>query len=365
MNGPPAAGCPAPVSRLRDIIGQAQPLAAQEHATAGFISPTSPALRDRWFSPPDQPAIRQKVPEDLKKISGPGAKEVPNSGTEQTPTGGMARSGYVRCSRVTREHPAIPTLRRSLRLIRDRPPVRVQRAYGEAVDGIEHLIGNAAPIVGAIGEASLEQLTPTVADYAAWYRELTGILTALGQIAETFGQPDAPTALSQRGAGVDLDQVARIISLLQAAQQEPDGERQQHIRARIDTAVSNFIRPPRGPGSRGFEDRCDLALVETECRLRMIPALDQHGVPSVQALTELMREFKPWAGQVFTPSGGNEIVATATAQGIAYRLVGEVYGVKWTTVRDAVLISQGTARGFFVCPLSRRISATAGRGRAD
>jgi hypothetical protein len=245
------------------------------------------------------------------------------------------------------EHPAIPTLRRSLMLIHDRPPVRVQRAYGEVIDRIEHLIGNAAPIVGAIGEASLEQLTPTIEDFASWYRELTGILTAFGRIAGTFGEPDAPTAFSQRGGRGDLVQVARIVFLLQAAQQETDPARQQHIRVTfIDAAVGDFIRPPRGPHAIGFADRVDLAVVETECRLRMIPALEQHGVPSREPLTVLMREpdFKPWADAdtLFTPSSGNEITPASTPQGLAYRLIGELYGVKWTTVRDAVNASRRT-----------------------
>lgn len=94
----------------------------------------------------------------------------------------------------------------------------MQRAYGQAVDGIEILIGNAAPVLGAIGEAALEQSIPTVEDYAAWYRELKGIFDALGQVAGTFGQPDAPTAFSQRGGREDdLVQLARIVFLLQAA----------------------------------------------------------------------------------------------------------------------------------------------------
>lgn len=70
----------------------------------------------------------------------------------------------------------------------------------------------------------------------------------------------------------------------------------------------------------------------------MIPALKQHGIPTVAALTALMREraFKPWADTLFTPSSGNEISPAVAPQGLAYRLIGELYGAKWSTVRDSV-----------------------------
>src|SRR5258706_10536156 len=89
------------------------------------------------------------------------------------------------------------TLRRSLELICQRPPVRVQRAYAQTVDGMQDALGQVEYLAEVIAQAGDGLVTPTPHEFVRWSTILKKIVTELDGVTDTINRPDERTSARQ------------------------------------------------------------------------------------------------------------------------------------------------------------------------